>query len=342
VNALLARALLYKASLAGQPALLEQATVYATRGVALSGSDPDSHITLGKLQNASRRHAEAAVSFQRALALRKDDADAVIGMAEALQGQGRAADAEKMFVRGLALRPDSSVNHTKYGAFCYGQGRFEEAATHFRKSTELLPDFARGHANLGAALQALGRNEEALAAFQRSLAIEPTAAGWSNLGTFQFVLGRYREAQRSYEHAVQLASTDYVMWVNLGDACHAANAPCARTAWQRAIAAGRAALALKPNDAMTRSLVASSLMKSGESDEAQVEIRRALEDDPTNAIVLYQAAVIGALRDSPDSAISWLERAIRAGYPAADAEHDPALQSLRDLPAFRNAVKSRA
>jgi tetratricopeptide (TPR) repeat protein len=341
VNALLARALLYKASLAGRPALLEQATVYATRGVALSGSDPDSHITLGKLQNASRRHAEAAVSFQRALALRKDDADAVIGIAEALQGQGRAADAEKMFARGLALRPDSSVNHTKYGAFCYGQGRFEEAAAHFRKSTELLPDFARGHANLGAALQALGRNEAALAAYQRSLAIEPTAAGWSNLGTFQFFLGRYAEAQKSYEHAVQLAPTDYVMWVNLGDACHAAKAPCARTAWQRAIAAGRAALALNSNDAVTRSHVASCLVKSGNSDEAQVEIRRALEEDPTNAEVLYQAAVIGALRDSPDAAISWLERAIRAGYPAADAEHDPALSSLRELPAFRNAVKSR-
>ena len=72
------------------------------------------------------------------------------------------------------------------------------------------------------------------------------------------------------------------------------------------------------------------------------EIRRALEEDPTNAVVLYQAAVIGALRDSPDVAISWLERAIRAGYPAADAERDPFLESLRDLPAFGNAVKSRA
>jgi hypothetical protein len=71
-------------------------------------------------------------------------------------------------------------------------------------------------------------------------------------------------------------------------------------------------------------------------------MRRALHDDPTNAVVLYQAAVIDALRDSPDAAISWLERAIRAGYPPADAERDPVLGSLRDLPAFRNAVKSRA
>ena len=342
VNALLARALLYKASLAGQPALLEQATVYATRGVALSAMDPDSHITLGQLRNASRNHAEAAVSFQRALALRNDDPDAVIGMAEALQGQGRAEDAEKMYRRALLLRPDSSTNHTKYGAFCYAQGRFEDAAQHFRKATELLPDFARGHANLGAALQALGRSDEAMAAYRQSLAIEPTAAGWSNLGTLQFFHRRYAEAQKSYEQAVRLAPADYVMWLNLGDACRATHAPCARDAWNRAIVAGRAALALKSNDAVTRALVASCLMKSGQPAEAQAEIRRALEEDPTNAVVLYQAAVIGALRDSPDVAISWLERAIRAGYPAADAERDPFLESLRDLPAFGNAVKSRA
>ncbi|MDP9193441.1 MAG: protein kinase [Acidobacteriota bacterium] len=342
VNALLARALLFKASLSGRPALIEQATVYATRGVALSGNDPDSHVTLGRLQNASGHYAEATASFQRALALRDDDADAVIGIAEALQGQGRDADAEQMFRKGLALQPDSSVNHAKFGGFCYRRSRYEEAALHFRKSTELLPDFARGFANLGAALQNLNRNDEALAAYRRSLAIEPTAAGWSNLGTFQFFLGRYAEAQKSYERAVQLAPSDHVMWLNLGDACRAAKSECATEAWKRAIAAGRAALELKANDAETRAMVASCLMKSGDADGAQREIRRALTDNPTSPEVLYQAAVIGALGGSHDSALSWLERAIRAGYPAAAAERDPMLESLRELPAFRNAVKSQA
>jgi hypothetical protein len=58
--------------------------------------------------------------------------------------------------------------------------------------------------------------------------------------------------------------------------------------------------------------------------------------------VLYEAAVVGVLRGSPDSAVSWLERAIEAGYPPADAERDPVLEPLRRLPSFRIAVKSRA
>jgi tetratricopeptide (TPR) repeat protein len=342
-NSLLARALLYKASLSRRPALLEQAMVYARRGVSLSETDPETHITLGRLQNATRSYDEASVSFQRALVLRPDHPDAVGGLAESLDGQGRSADAEKLFRKGLTLQPDVPVTYTRYGAFCYAQGRFEEAAAHFRKVTELSPEFAKGHANLGAALQALGRHDEALAAYQKSLAIEPNPSGWSNLGTLQFYLGQYAQAQDSFEHAVTLAPSDYLMWANLGDACRASGSKaCADRAWTHTIEAARDLVASRPKDAFARSILASSLAKRGNLDEAQTEIRRALESNPTNANVLYQAAVVAALRGSPDSAVSWLEQAVAAGYPAADAAHDPVLLSLRDLPAFRNAVKSGA
>jgi tetratricopeptide (TPR) repeat protein len=213
----------------------------------------------------------------------------------------------------------------------------------FREASRLSPDASWNHVNLGAALQALKRYDEALAAFQRSLAIEPTADGWSNLGTLQFFLGRYGAARESYRHATQLAPAHHVMWANLGDACRAANdRPCATEAWPRAIAAAREALAVNANDAATRAQLASALAKSGQLDDAQREIRRALEVDPTNVTVLYEAAVVGVLRGSPDSAVSWLERAIAAGYPPADAERDPVLEPLRRLPSFRIAVKSRA
>jgi TolB-like protein len=102
VNSLLARALLYKSSLARRPALIEQATVYATRGVALSANDPDTHITLGRLLNASGRHADALVSFNRALELRANDAEATLGLADAYEKQGRGEDAEKLYRRAIA------------------------------------------------------------------------------------------------------------------------------------------------------------------------------------------------------------------------------------------------
>ena len=340
VNALLARALLYKAALSRRPALIEQATVYATRGVALSGNAAESHVTLGRLLNASGRHTEAVASFNRALELRPKEADAIVGLAEAFDKLGRGEDADRMYRQAIALRPDSLGAYMSYGAFCYARGRHVEAVLHFRKSAELAPDSSRIHSNLGGSLQALGRHEEALVQYQRSLAIESTASGWSNLGTLQFFLGRYDDALKSYRNATTLSPGDYLMWANLGDACRAARESCAADAFARAITAARHALAVNGQDAVTRALLASSLAKHGELDEAQREIRRALETDPTHALVLYQAAVVSALRGSSDGAVSWIERAVAAGYPAADVQRDPVFESIRSTPSFHAAVKS--
>ncbi|HEX2123364.1 MAG TPA: protein kinase [Thermoanaerobaculia bacterium] len=342
VNALLARALLYKASLARRPALIEQATVYASRGVTLSTNDPEAHVTLGELHRMSNRYTDALASFERALQLRPDHVKAITGVAEAYVGLGRAADAETMYRKAIALRPDVGSTYMKYGGFCYRNGRYEEAAQHFRKSTELTPDFSHAHANLGAALQALGRHDEALAAYEKSLAIQPTAAGYSNLGTLQFYLGRYDRAEEAYEQAALLAPSDYVLWLNLGDARRWAGGGRlgANDAYTRALTHARQHVSATPGDAYARGIVATLLAKIGKGDEAQKEIRRALESDPTNPRILYHASVVATLRGNHDGGVSWLERAIAAGYPAEDAVRDPELAAIRELPSFRSAVKS--
>gem|GEM_PF-1513721 len=341
VNALLARALLYKSTLARRPELLEQAMIYATRGVTLSANDPEVHLTMGRLLNASGQYADAVKSIERALALRPDQHGAIVALGNAYQGLGRDADAESMYRKAIALRPDAVGARMEFGAFCYGRGHYEEAVTQFRTASDLVPELSLPHANLGAALQAIGRDDEALAAFKRSIAIKPTTAGWSNLGSLQFYLGRFDEARKSYEQAVALSPTDPAMWVNLGDACRMTSAPERATdAYARAIKAAREVLAIKPNDAYQHSLVALSLARNGDGEEAQNAIRRALEINPTNASVLYKAAVIAMLRGNPESAMSWLQRAIAAGYPVPDAERDPDFAAIRQSPSFRNAVKS--
>jgi serine/threonine-protein kinase len=342
VNALLARALLYKSSLARRPAFVEQAMVYATRAVTLSPNDPESHVILGELQNATGRHADAMGSFQRALAMHPNEGEALVGLAQSYDKQGRAADAEAMYRKALALRPDSAGTLTRFGAFCMRQGRHADAVAYFRKAAQLEPGVAHAHVNLGAALLAQRRTEEALAAFRKSLALHPTAAGYSNVGTLLFTLGRYDEARKAYEQATQLAPSDFVMWQNLGDACRWA--PDARdsatVAYQRAIDAARDALEVNPNDAYARSVLALSLSRVADDAGAQTEIRRALELDPTNPTVLYKAALIALARDQHDSAISWIERAVANGYARADLANDPELAPLRDSPAFRSVARS--
>jgi len=343
VNALLARALLRKSTLARRPALIEQATVYAVRGAALNADDPEAHVTLGEVQNAKGDHADAARSFERALTLQPNDPNALIGLARAYEKQGRAADGEAMYRKALAVRPDSATGLMWYGSFCFGQGRHAEAVQHFRRVTELDPTFALAHSNLGGALIALGQYEQALSALQKSIALRPTANGYSNAGTLQFTLGRYDDARQSFEKAVQLAPEDHVMWLNLGDACRWAPGKIARAdeAYSRAVRAARSALEVNPNNAQTRAALALNLARTGKQDDAQDEIRRALELDPTNPLVLYRAALIALLHDQQDNAISWIERAVANGYPVRDLARDPEWKALRELPAFRNAVQSQ-
>ena len=109
-------------------------------------------------------------------------------------------------------------------------------------------------------------------------------------------------------------------------------------AWERGIIAARASLAVNATDAVARAIHASCLAKSGRGDDAQSEIRKALETDPMNPVVLYQAAIIGVLRGNPEGAVSWLERAVRAGYPPAEAERDPVLAPLRELSSYRRLI----
>jgi tetratricopeptide (TPR) repeat protein len=343
VNALLARAILYKSSLARRPALIEQATIYAARAVSFSPDDAEVLVTLGLLHNASGRYEEALKIFDRALVLRPNDLNALAGRADAYNGLGRAADAEAAYRRTIQLHPDSPSAFIKYGAFCYGHGRYADAAAQFRRATNLSPEFLIAWSNLGSALKELGKYDEALVALQKSIALKPTSPAYSNLGNLQFMLQRYDEAERSYERAAELAPSDFVAWSNLGDARRWSTSSRAKAndAYARAVAAARSALSVNPSDTHARAAMAMCLARIGKPEEAQNELRRALEIDPTDPVVLYRASLVALQHGNTDSAVSWIERAVRAGYPAESIRTDPEFAIIRALPSFTSAVESK-
>jgi tetratricopeptide (TPR) repeat protein/TolB-like protein len=341
VNGLLGRALLFKSQISRTPELVEQATVYAERAAALDADLPEVQVTVGQLRNVSGRHDEAVTAFEAALALRPDMSDAVIGLADAHAAAGRSADAERQYKRALALRRDDISAWNKYGFFCYTRGRHEEAAQNFRQVTELAPDWSTGHANLGGAYQALGRYDDALRSYQRSIEIQPSAPAWSNIGTIHYSLGRYDEAVKAFEKASDLAPHDYLIWSNLGDAYRWApgRRNDASRAYTQAVLEARSASGVNPKDALVPAVVAACHAKMGDMTAASREIANALRLDPTNAQVLYYAAVVAHLRGNTPSAVTWLQRAVDAGYSSDEARRDPEMQSLRDDPSFRSALE---
>ena len=342
VNAQLARALFYKSQLSRRPGLIEQATLYAERAAEIDGSLPEIHVRLGQLRNAAGRYADAEREFRRALALRDDNADAYLGLAETNVAMGRAADAEAMYKKAIQLRPNHAGTYNSYAIFLLNGGRTEEAAANFLRFTELTPT-PRGFNNLGAAYQALGKYTEARAAYQKSIALGPYSDAYGNLGILNYYMGDLPAAARALEQAVALSPDSYLAWLALGDVYRWS--PELRTrangAYEHVVKSAKEAIDVNARDSVAHSFAANALAKLGRLSDAAAESDRALKLDPTNQAVLYSAAVVAQLRGNGDVAIGWLQRAVSAGYPIADLQHDPEFRTARADPAFPRQVAEK-
>ena len=223
--------------------------------------------------------------------------------------------------------------------FLFNAGRHEEAAANFLRYTQLQPT-ALGFSNLGAAYQALGRYDEAQRAYERSIALEPTSDAYLNLGSVYYYTGRYADACRALEKATSLSPGSHFAWVTLGDAYRWSPDLKQKSngAYESAINAARAAVAVNPRDAVAHANEAIALAKLGSATDAASESNTALKLDPNNQTVLYSAAVVALLRGNPDVAVGWLQRAVSAGYPISDLQRDPEFQSIHGDPAFPRPV----
>ena len=215
--------------------------------------------------------------------------------------------------------------------FYFAQGRIEDAIPMFQRVVQLVPDNQRGYNNLGAMYQRLGRYDEAIHVFSESIRRSPSAQGYSNLGTCHYYLGRYADAAKDFEKAVQLTPNDFLYWRNLGDAYRwiPGGEAKARKAYERAIVLCDEVIAVNPAEVNAYSSKAAALAKLGHSAQARSAILRALELEPRNAILAYEAACVSNIGGSEDETIARLSQALRLGFTPADIEHDPEFANLR-------------
>ena len=116
-------------------------------------------------------------------------------------------------------------------------------------------------------------------------------------------------------------------WTGCGNATGSFDSP---KVFAMALAAAREALAVNPRDHSAQASMAIALAKLGRRDEAARASSAALKIDPTSQEALYAAAVVALARGTNDVALSWLERAVQAGYPAHLIDRDPELRPLHD------------
>lgn len=211
----------------------------------------------------------------------------------------------------------------------------------FRRVVELTPDNGRGYYNLGAALQLMGQFDDARAAYLKAIELNPTGDAYSNLGTLEYASGRYREAAEADEKAVALKPGYYLIWANLGDAYRWAPGleSRAKDAYEKSILLARRELQVNPRDAEVHLTLALCLAKTGNTAEAQKDLRRAIELNPKDTGSLFQAAIVANICGKKQEALDWIRRAVQGGYPVADITREPELANLRKDKEFQEALK---
>ncbi len=106
-------------------------------------------------------------------------------------------------------------------------------------------------------------------------------------------------------------------------------------AYERALAAVKKHLMLRPGDARALTLGAGCLARLGKEEDSVSWAERALAIDSSDPVVIYAAACVYALLGRADEALDGLERALDAGFGNKGwIRNDPDFASLRQHPRF--------
>jgi len=344
VHAALGRAYQLKYVIASDPVWAERATTASRKALQLDPGIPDVHVALGQLYILTGRPEEAIRDLEHALKIRPDDPEAMLSLAQALGMSGKVERAEETFQAAIAQRPQYWASYNRLGVFYYTSGRFDEAIPQLRKASSLSPDNGRVLANLGGALLQKSLFAEAVKTSKRATEVQPsTPSGFISLGTAYYYLGRLEESRAAFAKAVELSPHSTRYRFNLGDTLFAMGAKEEMNeAYREGIRLAQAALELNPSDAMTHAQLVLACSRTGDVPRAKHHLDSALELAPESGDVMYFAAVFALERGDTETAVDWIQRAVKAGYPSAWIAADPALRSIRQHPQIARIIAESA
>jgi TolB-like protein/lipoprotein NlpI len=335
----------------------DTAEAACTSALELDDSRAEVHIAMARLYSSRGQYAHAEVSLQRADFARAEEAlknvvsfdelttRAQINLGFVLVHQGRLAEAETELLGTVETDPRNWEAQSALFSFYYTYSdkpnRFELAARHATLATALRPDQAALWNNLGTSNFMLGRYDQAADAWQHSLAIEPTRTAYTNTGLALYNTGRFEAAAKMQARAIEIAPDDHRPWGRLGDALRFVDGEGARAheAYVKAMRLAREILEINDKSWRTLGMLSTYLAFAGESEEAMLVAERAMQLAKRNSETLFYAAIVKLSEGQSDACLSLLEEAV-----AKDPDYrnliavDPDLKQLSELPRFQALV----
>jgi len=150
---------------------------------------------------------EAEKNFQQAIKLNNGlwQAHNFLGIIYDRQRKFEAAIPE--YTAAIAVKPNEAILFNNLGMSYYLNGAYEKAAKAFAEAVKVDGTNSKINNNLALALSKLGRFQEAFEAFKRG---RDEATAYNNIGYLYLTAGKYDEAIKSFEKAVEINPKFYV------------------------------------------------------------------------------------------------------------------------------------
>jgi tetratricopeptide (TPR) repeat protein len=318
----------------------QKALSAAQHAEQLKDTIPEVHFSLGSVYLRTGKIPEAIAELKRGLLLAPNSDEGYVRLGNAYMESGQKDEAITAYKKAIEVNQYYWGHHIVLGNVYFSIGQTEQALTEFKRVTELDPDNVRGWDNLGNALQRLGRTEQSLAAYQKSIELEPTWSAYSNLGNAYFMLKRYNEAIQAFEKATQLGPNQELAMGNLADAYRASGQKeKAMATYDKAIALAFQDLQVNPQNTNAMADLSLYYVKKGDAKHGMDFIQRARGIDKKDVGLIYVQATVENLTGKTGDALRTLREAFGKGYPVKDAQADPELANLQNLPEFQAMVK---
>jgi serine/threonine protein kinase/Tfp pilus assembly protein PilF len=259
--------------------------------------------------------------------------------------------ARQMFRRAIEIDPEYALAYAGLADSCSllymncdaREQNLTQGNAASRRALELGPDLAEAHLSSGFAHSLSMRFKEAEREFEFAMKLDPKLyEAVYHYGRARFAQGAFAEGAKLFERACVLRPEDFQA-PNFLAQCYLGMGKKeeGHSMYRKALRLIDERLELNPDDARACQLGATVAANLGEREKATEYARRALTINPDDPLLLYNISCMYALLGNPNEALNCLEKAVDKGYGQKDwVEHDSDLDSLRELPRFKNILEA--